>query len=178
MFALLTGLLDEKKTAACIVALRNGEGLAKATIGFSFYLLDALYRNGQETEFHRRLDFWRALPNFGFTSTPEGPEPGRSDAHAWGAHPAWHTLASIAGIRPSAPGFGKVRIAPLPGPLDRFEASVVHPRGMVEVDFHRKTPGHPAAHFTVRLPGGITGTLIYSGVSHELMPGENEISYS
>ena len=74
--ALVTGLLDAKKTKACLAALKKG-GLAKATIYFSFYLLDALYRHGEDAEFFRRLEFWRTLPDLGFTSTPEMDEPSR-----------------------------------------------------------------------------------------------------
>jgi len=167
-FALLTGLLDAEKTKNCLAALKNGEGLAKASISFTFYLLDALHQHGEEAEFHRRLDFWRALPGQGFTCTPEGPEPSRSDAHAWGAHPAWHTLASIAGIRPAAPGFAKVRIAPIPGPLDHFEAASVHPKGLIDVSFRR-------GFFTVRLPDEITGDFVWDGQSRALAPGVNTI---
>lgn len=173
IFALLAGLLDAEKTRACLAALKNNKDLAKATISFTFYLLDALHGHGEESEFHRRLEFWRSLPDWGFTCTPEGPEPSRSDAHAWGAHPAWHTLASIAGVRPGAPGFTKVQITPMPGLLDHFDASVVHPRGFVEVKFHRKVAGKGDGQFVICLPKGIPGTLAYAGKSYAL---ESEIN--
>ena len=174
MFALITGLLDPEKTKACLEALRKGDGLSKATIGASIYLLEALYRHGEESEFHRRLDFWRSLPDLGFTSTPESPEPTRSDAHAWGAHPVWHTLASIAGIRSDAAGFKRVRIAPLPGPMEYFEAKMVHPCGFVEVAFRRTPDG--SSHFVISLPGDISGNLIFNRESRPLIPGKNEIT--
>ncbi len=101
--ALVTGLMDPARAARCLAALRNEPGMAKTSIYASFYLLEALYLQGEEEEFHRQLAFWRGLPALGFTSTPEQPEPTRSDSHPWGAHPAWHTLASIAGVRPAAP---------------------------------------------------------------------------
>jgi len=172
--ALLTGLLDENKTASCLAALEKGDGLAKATIYFSFYVLDALYRHGREAEFHRRLEFWRGLLDQGFTSTPESPEPSRSDAHSFGAHPAWHTPASIAGVRPDAKEFSRVRIAPMPGTLEHFNAKVVHPRGLVEVSFRRDSNQH--FQFTVVLPEGIGGTLVFENQSFDLAPGLNEIS--
>ncbi len=177
VFALLTGLMNEPKTAACLAALR-GNRLTGVTISFSFYLLDVLYRHGQEDEFWRRLAFWRGLPDGGFKSTPEGPEPGRSDAHAWGAHPAWHTLASIAGVRPASPGFTAVRIAPMPGVLTFFNASVVHPRGTVDLSFRRETTAASVARFAIRLPEGIAGTLVYGGIERELLPGENRHEFT
>jgi hypothetical protein len=173
IFAILTGLLDAQKTDACLGALRCGDGLAKATISASYYLLEALFLHRQEAEFHRRLDFWRKLPALGFTSTPEGPEPSRSDAHAWGAHPAWHTLGSIAGIRPAAPAFARVRIAPLVGPLLHFEATAAHPRGTIQLRYRRSSDG--SAHFVAVLPQGITGVLEFGGETHRLAPGENPV---
>lgn len=175
IFALLAGLLDAEKTRACLAVLKNGQGLAPASIAFRFYLLDVLYRQGEEEEFHRRLEFWRSLPELGFSCTPEGPEPSRSDSHAWGAHPAWHTLASMAGIRPAAPGFAKVRVAPMPGPLTHFEAATVHPKGLVEILFQRGSAGGTSGNFTVRLPEGITGEFWWNGQTHALIPGANTI---
>src|SRR5690606_34675787 len=103
--------------------------LARATIYFSYYPLEALARAGRGDEIVRRLAFWRGLQVQGFTTTVEAPEPARSDCHGWGAHPIHHLLASIAGIRPLEPGFAKVVIAPQPGPLKDLDASVPHPAG-------------------------------------------------
>ena len=172
MFALLTGLLDADKTKACLAALRSGEGLEKATIYASYYTLEATYQFGDAAEFYRRVEFWRGLPDMGFTATPEMPEPTRSDSHPWGAHPAYHTLASIAGVRPDGPAFSKVRIAPLLGDHEHFEAKVVHPKGFVEVTF-RKTPKRT---FTVKLPDGVGGEFVLGGKIQALKPGQNEIS--
>jgi hypothetical protein len=168
IFAVLTGLLDAQKTEACLGALRCGDGLAKATISASYYLLEALFLHRQEAEFHRRLDFWRKLPALGFTSTPEGPEPSRSDAH-----PAWHTLGSIAGIRPAAPAFAQVRIAPLVGPLLHFEATAAHPRGTIQLRYRRSSEAE--SHFVAVLPDGITGILEFGGETHRLAPGESAV---
>jgi alpha-L-rhamnosidase len=173
LFALLTGLLDAEKTKACLAALRKGDGLDKATIYFSYYALEANYRYAEAGEFYRRLDFWRSLIDQGFKTTPEAPEPTRSDSHPWGAHPAYHTLASIAGVRPAAPGFAKVRIAPLLNNHEHFEAKVVHPKGMIEVAYRQ---GSPKSSFTISLPQGIPGELVFNGQTHALKPGKNELS--
>ena len=96
MFALLTGLLDADKTKSCLAAMRKGMD-RMATISASYYALEALYQNSESDEFFKRLEYWRGLPAMGFTATPEAPEPTRSDSHPWGAHPLYHTAASIAG---------------------------------------------------------------------------------
>jgi len=170
--ALLTGLLDPGKTRGCLDALCGGGDLSRATIYMAFYLLNALYLHGKDDEFHRRLEFWRGLTVQGFTATPEAPEPSRSDAHAWGAHPAWHSLASMAGIRPAAPGFRRVRIAPCPGSLKDIGCSVVHPKGIIAVEM-KFSGGKVSA--TVTLPEGIPGEFVWRGITRELQPGKTNI---
>gem|GEM_PF-4922421 len=70
------------------------------------------------------------------------------------------TFASIAGIRPAAPGMEKVRISPMPGPLDFFRTEVIHRRGKIVLDFDRRS-GLPV--FTISLPAGIEGVLCWAG---------------
>ena len=174
MFALLTGLLGAEMTSDCLEALRRGDGLAKATIYSSYYVLDALYRHGQSDELHRRLDAWRTLPDLGFTSTPESPEPTRSDAHAWGAHPAWHSLASLAGVRPAGPGFARARVAPCPGALKTIKCQVAHPRGWIEVELNFDDTGRVTG--ALQLPPGTSGEFVWAGATQALNEGRNEIS--
>ncbi|MEI8197891.1 MAG: alpha-L-rhamnosidase C-terminal domain-containing protein, partial [Phycisphaerae bacterium] len=170
-YALLSGLLSAKQTQGCLAALERGD-LTPTTIYASYYVLNAFYMQGREEALHQRLAFWRTLPDLGFTATPETPEPTRSDSHAWGAHPAWHTLASVAGIRPAAPGFAKVRIAPLPGNLLEFVAQVVHPRGLVTMEYKR---GANKTRCIVKLPTGVTGTLKLQGKVRKLGAGRNDV---
>ena len=66
-----------------------------------------------------RMELWFNLIEQGFKTTPEAPEPTRSDCHGWGAHPLYHDFASLLGIdgknrRPAAFGFERVEIAPIP----------------------------------------------------------------
>jgi len=52
-----------------------------------------------------------------YTTWPESRGDTRSDTHAWSAHPTADLLGVIAGIRPGAPGYARVRIAPVLGDL-------------------------------------------------------------
>ena len=54
-------------------------------------------------------------------------------------HPLHHYFASILGIRPAAPGFSKVRIAPQMGGLTSARGTMVHPDGDIEVEIERKS---------------------------------------
>jgi len=170
-FALLTGLLSNEKTQSCINVLKSGD-LAPATIYAAFYLLDAFYHQDCGTELHQHLIFWRGLCAQGFTATPEAPEPSRSDAHAWGSHPMWHSAASIAGIRPSAPGFRSVQIAPQPGSFEKIACSVVHPKGKIEVALQFS---EGKVYAKIWLPDEISGIFVWNGATRSLNPGFSEI---
>ena len=80
---------------------------------------------------------WRRMLALGLTSTPENPEPTRSDTHAWAAHPNYGLLATVLGVRPASRGFRTVVVAPALGPLRRAEGRVPHPRGDIDVALER-----------------------------------------
>jgi alpha-L-rhamnosidase len=172
VLALLSGLLAPDQAAGCMDALLSGRPEAHCTIYFSHYLLEALAKAGESEAFFARLDFWRELPTRGLCSLPEMPDPCRSDCHGWGAHPLFHTFASIAGVRPASPGFRTVAIRPMPGPLDHFKAGMVHPRGKISVEFRRSAK---ESVFRIQLPDGVAGELHWNGSPHPLTRPANEL---
>ena len=102
----------------------------------------------------QRLENWFELPGRGFVTTPECPEPTRSDCHAWGSHPLFRYYATILGIRPAAMGFAEVSIRPQLGPLKDIKCRMVHPQGWIEANLRRagdKIEGE------ISLPEGVTG---------------------
>jgi hypothetical protein len=110
----------------------------------------------------------------GLTSTPENPEPTRSDSHAWAAHPNYELLATVLGVRPGSAGFHTVRIAPALGPLQRAEGRVPHPAGDVEVRLTRVSGG--GVHAVVTLPAGVAGTFVWPGREVPLHAGRQELA--
>ncbi len=60
-------------------------------------------------------------------------KPNQDWNHAWGAAPANIIPRFLVGVRPLTPGFGRILIAPQPGPLRFFEARIPTIRGPVEV---------------------------------------------
>ena len=77
---------------------------SQSTYYFSFYLLEALRKAGLADRYIEQLAPWRAMLAMGLTTTPESPEPTRSDSHAWSAHPNYGLLATVLGVRPATPG--------------------------------------------------------------------------
>ncbi|HNC22766.1 MAG TPA: alpha-L-rhamnosidase C-terminal domain-containing protein [Opitutaceae bacterium] len=143
-------------------------GLAAATIYFQHYLFEALGRAGRGHLVLEKFAMWRGLVTQGFKTPVESPEPARSDCHAWGAHPVFHLHATIAGIRPTAPGFRAVRIAPQPGGLTKLESELPHPRGTIRFRA-RFTNGRVES--TVELPPETNGVFVWAGREAALQSG-------
>ncbi len=174
--ALLTGLTAGPRRERMIEGLLHAPDLARATIYFSHYLLEALREIGAMGPFLERLAFWKALPDLGFRTTLEAPEPSRSDCHAWGAHPIYHIYASLLGARPAEPGFRAIRIAPQPGSLQALKGSFPHPRGGDVAFDLRFAEGSLAGEIT--LPEGLRGELVWRGATSPLAPGRNVVECS
>ncbi len=147
-------------------------GIAAATIYFQHYLFEALGKAGRADLVLERLEMWRGLVKQGFKTPVESPEPARSDCHAWGAHPVFHLHATIAGVRPAAPGFAQVRIAPQPGALTEIETSLPHPRGVVKVSAKFAGGGVEAV---VELPAGVSGVFAWAGRERALRAGKQSL---
>jgi hypothetical protein len=109
------------------------------------------------------------------TTTPERPEPTRSDSHAWSAHPNYGLLATVLGIRPAAPGFRRVRVAPHLGPLRHAEGRVPHPDGHIDVELVRH--GTDGLTATVTLPAGLSGVFEWHGERMPLQGGRQVLEF-
>lgn len=170
--ALLSGVLEGEQRARTAQNLLGDPALTRATIYFTHYLFETYRLLEQPAAFFVRLGLWFDLPAQGFKTTPEQPEPSRSDCHGWGAHPLYHFFATVLGIRPAAPGFAEVEIRPMPGDLTELAGELVHPRGLIAVDL-RFTPGHVRG--SVVLPEGLLGTFYYGGKTIGLRPGRQVV---
>ena len=156
--------------ASLVEVLENPpHDFARATVYFSYHVHEALLKAGRVEAVLKRFDFWRELKAKGFTTTVEAPEPSRSDCHGWGAHPLYHCLSGLAGIRPAAAGFKRLRVTPRFGPLEHLFATVPHPLGKVTVDL---TCENGCLRGQIRSP--VPGVLEWNGEEMELKAGETE----
>ena len=170
--ALLTGTLTGGDASRAFEGLLKAPDLSRATIYFSFYLLETWRQFGRGDLVVERLQFWKDLVGQGLTTPVEAPGDTRSDCHAWGSHPLFHLYATVAGIRPSSPGFRTVRIEPQPGALPRVKARMPHPDGFITVDLDF---AGGACRGAVELPEGITGVLVWKGAETALAPGRQTV---
>ncbi len=148
------------------------QNLTAASYYFRFYLGRAIDHAGMGDLYLKLLGPWKEMLHLGLTTWAETPEPTRSDAHAWSAHPNYDLLSIVAGIRPDAPGFKRVRIAPHLEGLTTLDASMPHSKGKIEVSYRRTQEG---IHANVTLPAGLSGVLEWGGHEFSLYPGQQTV---
>ena len=159
-----------------ILAIEPGttpNGVLSASYYFRYYLARALEHAGMADDYLKSLDPWRKLLPLHFSTWPEIPGDTRSDSHAWSSHPIFDMLTLVAGIEPASPGFTTVRIAPHLGPLNSLKATFPHPKGEIAIEYHRQGSGIGAR---ITLPGTLSGSFSFNGVTRTLNPGNNDIT--
>ena len=170
--AVLSGKLDAVKKDRIRHALIVDKNLSRTTISFTHFLFETYRELNLIDAFFDRMNLWFDLESQGFKTTPEQPEPARSDCHGWGAHPIYHYFATILGIRPGSMGFATVDVNPQPGPLKHIKGKLAHPFGWIEADFTIKND-HLSG--SILLPDEICGTLRYNNQSISLQGGVKNI---
>jgi len=175
VLAVLTGAVPRAAQRTLMERVLDDTTLVRATYYFSFYVFEALHDAGLADRYLEQLAPWRNMLSLGLTSTPENPEPTRSDSHAWAAHPNYGLLATVLGVRPGSAGFRTVRVAPALGPLRRAEGRVPHPLGDIDVAVERDGPAGLRA--TVILPAGLAGELVWNGRRVPLHAGRQTLRF-
>jgi hypothetical protein len=99
------------------------------------------------------------------------PTRGESLNHGWSAGPAYLLPAYVLGVRPLAPGFAKVLIAPQSGDLEWAEGDVPTPHGNVHVRWEH-VGGKLHLTFSTPVPARVE---LPDGV-HEVAAGQHDLS--
>jgi alpha-L-rhamnosidase len=179
IYGVLTGAIpqgDQAPVMRKVIAPNLGENpvvlLARVDYHAQFYLERALDKAGIGNDYLLTIAPWRQMIAMGFTTTPEVPEPTRSDTHAWSAHPLYDLLTIVAGIHPGSPGFASVRITPNPGTLAHFEAAMPHQESEIRVNYQASNAN---ADFAITLPQGLPGVLVWHGKDYPLHSGEQTL---
>jgi hypothetical protein len=175
VMAVLTDAVPPADQAALMERVLSDKTLTQSTYYFSYYQLEALLKAGLGDRYVEQLAPWRGMLDLGLTTVPETPEPTRSDSHAWSAHPNYGLLATVLGVRPAAPGFAKVHVAPHLGPLRRAAGRVPHPLGVIEIRIARTEGGGLGGEVT--LPKGLEGVFVWGGKEIALRPGRQELTW-
>jgi hypothetical protein len=166
IFGILTNSIPEAGQAAMIERIVNDQELIQPTLYFRFYLTQALKKTGLADKYLGTLGPWKEMLSNGLSTFAEKQDPTRSDCHAWSASPNYDFLATVAGIRPSAPGFKTIRMEPALGSLNYIKGQMPHPNGMIFFDLKRN--GADGIQGEVNLPEGLTGTFSWKGKTMQL----------
>jgi hypothetical protein len=157
----LSGKLEEKYISELKISLLN-EKLPACSIFYRNYLFEVLAVFKFPEKIFSELKLWNEFIDNGFKTSPETPENRtfnqRSDCHGWGAHPIYHLISNIAGIKPAGMGFDQVLIQPQLGSLKKIETQCVHPKGMISLVLKKSPDG---LNVKVTLPSGVSGYFIY-----------------
>jgi alpha-L-rhamnosidase len=180
IFGVLTDTIPARDQAAVIQKLisvqfgHQGDArpkMAQVSYHYQFYLSRAMDKAGLGQEYLATLAPWRTMLALGLTTTPEYADPTRSDTHAWSGHPIYDLLTIVAGIHPSAPGFARVRIAPCPGSLSSFDASMPQKNGAIRVQYTRQQDG---VDFVIALPANLSGDFVWNRQDHPITAGTHQ----
>jgi hypothetical protein len=175
VMAVLVDAVPPQDQASLMERVLSDKTLTQSSYYFSYYVLEALRKAGLGNRYVEQLAPWRGMLDLGLTTVPETPEPTRSDSHAWSAHPNYGLLAIVLGVRPAEPGFGHVKIAPHPGPLERVEGRAPHPLGTIEVKLAPMAGG--GLHAEITLPGTLEGVVEWGGKQIPLRPGRQTVTF-
>ncbi len=116
------------------------------TFGFYYYLLEVLFRYGRDDLAYELLRrYYGRWLELGATTFGEhfalSDYKGQAaldreyEVHGYGTSAHLHFYSNILGLRPAAPGFARVEVAPHPGDLPWARGEVATPRGPIRVSW-------------------------------------------
>lgn len=133
VFALLTDTVDYELGKRNLLKTIEEPGYTQCTVAMRFYLFRALEKTGLYAYTDRYWEAWRNMIRKHCTTCVESEAYARSECHGWGALILYELPSVTLGVRPAAPGYQKVCIAPVTGYLTHAEGTVKTPRGDIHV---------------------------------------------
>lgn len=135
VFALLTDTVDIGLGKRNLLKTIEKPGYTQCTVAMRFYLFRALEKTGLYAYTDRYWDAWRNMIKMHCTTCVESEAYSRSECHAWGSLILYELPSITLGVRPAAPGYRKVRIAPVTGYLTSASGIVKTPLGSIRVSW-------------------------------------------
>ena len=152
VFAILTGIVTPEEGKAMLKATVGNQNLPQASVSFVFYLFRALEVCDWYEKTDELWELWRTMLRNHMTTCVENDTDARSDCHAWASLICYEMPAVILGVRPAAPGFSKVHIAPKMGMLTEAAGDVITPHGLVHVNWKKEDD---SCQISYELPAGM-----------------------
>ena len=175
--AILANVPTPAQTRRILERLTSDARLHRMKFMQSFYLARALEKaDGYRAFAPHVLSLWRDAMHKHVTTWPEYPDPTRSDCHAWSSWLAADFITSILGVRPGAPGFTEIHIAPQTAACDWAHGSAPTPHGPVHVDWRKNEAGNIT--FTATTPAGVPTVVALFGQAPQRFEDGGKITLS
>ncbi|MEK7475758.1 MAG: alpha-L-rhamnosidase C-terminal domain-containing protein [Candidatus Coatesbacteria bacterium] len=173
--AILAGAAADGRDRRILARLTSDPALWPAEFVEAYDVARALeLSGGYDAFFGPVLDPWRTMLGVRLSTWAEHRERTRSDCHAWSAWIAIDFVTTVLGVRPAAPGFARILIAPHPGPLAWARGSVPTPAGPVEVEWRKEAAG--ALSLSAKAPAGVPTSVVLPGRAPQDFPAGGAIS--
>ena len=167
LLANLHGVNSKRALDRILLPYIRGEIQPKATpsaywITYVFSVLNE-HGHGQEVvDFIKK--FWLPMAEHGTTWETFNPERGEgSFSHAWSAHPLYHLMQTVGGIRQSGPAWSEITFRPI-FHGDHSNTVIPTPRGLIRAEWKRKKG---RVEIKLRLPAGVKAKLELPGLKAE-----------
>jgi len=172
IWAVLAGAVTGDDARKLLRRTFADDALPVASLPQTFASMRALEQAGLHDLAFNAWDRWRKFLGLELTTTPEiAHGTPRSDCHAWSALPLYEFSATVLGIRPAAPGYARIRVAPRPEGLVWASGSAPTPHGPVNVAW--RADGEGGFSVTVSSPAGIpVDVVLPDGSAFEAEGGE------
>jgi alpha-L-rhamnosidase len=128
-YAVLFDVADAERQARIAQRLFTDPAVRDTTFYFAHYLHQAAVKLGQTGRILEDMARWQGMLDLGTSTWWETPVETRSDCHAWSSAPTFEFMQELLGVRPAAPGFAQVRIAPFTADLEWARGTVPNPQG-------------------------------------------------
>ena len=138
VFGILTDTLTAEEGRRNLLKTIQNPACTQCTVAMCYYLFRALERTELYAYTDRYWEIWRRMLRSGCTTCVEAEDYARSECHAWGALILYELPSVILGVRPAAPGYEKIRIAPVPGYLTEASGTVRTPKGDIRVSWEKQ----------------------------------------
>ena len=133
VFGILTDTLSAEEGRRNLRKTVEDNSIPQCTVAMCFYLFRALEKTGLYAYTDQYWNVWREMVKNGCTTCVESQDYARSECHGWGALALYELPTVTLGVRPAAPGYGKISIRPVPGTFTHANGTVHTLRGEIGV---------------------------------------------
>ena len=131
LWAVLSECVEGERAKDIMLACIRNPKLLSCSYSMTYYLFRAFEKAGVYPYSGPIWQSWRDLLAYHVTTWPEDPVTQRSECHGWSGLPVIEFIRCSFGVRPGAPGFKSILIAPCEFDLGDMEATICTVQGPI-----------------------------------------------